>query len=39
MIKENILNRFLLGQTFSLLDFEVLPKLHQVRVAAFGIKG
>lgn len=30
---------FLCGPKPSLLDCEVLPKLHQVRVAAAGIKG
>jgi hypothetical protein len=30
---------FLCGPTPSFLDCEVLPKLHQVRVAAAGIKG
>ena len=32
-------NVFLFGAKLSLLDCEVLPKLHQVRVAAAGIKG
>ena len=32
-------NVFLFGPKPSLLDCEVLPKLHQVRVAAGGIKG
>jgi hypothetical protein len=32
-------NLFLCGPKPSLLDCEVLPKLHQVRVAAAGIKG
>jgi hypothetical protein len=30
---------FLCGPSLSFLDCEVLPKLHQVRVAAAGIKG
>lgn len=30
---------FLLGQEMSLLDLEVLPKLHQARVASAVIKG
>ncbi|KAJ9600847.1 hypothetical protein L9F63_000959 [Diploptera punctata] len=37
--KSNGNNVFLFGPKPSLLDCEILPKLHQVRVAAAGIKG